>query len=96
MAMADEDALDAAVFRRILDDADQEWTPAHLVKRLIEGEHPVRVWREHRGLSARELAASAGIAGSYLSAIENGRIPGSVPALKHIATALRVTIDELL
>ena len=93
---ADEDALDAAVLRRILDDSSQEWAPAQLVKRLIDGEHPVRVWREHRGMRAKELAAAADIASSYLSAIETGKKPGSVNALKRIAAALGVTLDELV
>jgi ribosome-binding protein aMBF1 (putative translation factor) len=93
---ADEDAVDAAVLRRILDDSSQEWAPAQLVKRLIDGEHPVRVWREHRGMRAKELAAAADIASSYLSAIETGKKPGSVSALKRIAAALGVTLDELV
>lgn len=92
----DEDALDAAVLRRILDDSSQEWVPAHLVKRLIDGEHPVRVWRDHRRMSGKELATAAGIASSYLSAIETGKKPGSVNALKRIAAALGVTLDELV
>ena len=92
----DEDALDAAVLRRIMADPHQEWTPAALVRRIVGGEHPVRVWREHRGLLARELAAAAGVAGSYLSAIETGRKPGSVNAMKRIAGVLGIPIDELV
>lgn len=64
--------------------------------RLIDGEHPVRVWREHRRMRAKDLAAASGIASSYLSAIETGKKPGSVSALKRIAAALGVTLDELV
>ena len=92
----DEDALDAAVLRRIMADPGQEWVPAALVRRIVNGEHPVRVWREHRGLLARELAAAAGVAGSYVSAIETGRKPGSVKAMKQIAEVLGVPVDELV
>lgn len=92
----EEDAVDAAIVRRVLDDPDEDWVPADVVRRLTSGESPVRVWREHRGLRACDLAAAAGIGRSYLSDIETGRKPGSVRALQGIAEALGVTIDELV
>src|SRR3954447_693376 len=58
------------------------------VERLIEGESPVRIWREHRGLSARALAEPAGVTPSYHSEIETGRKPGSLDAVSKIARAL--------
>ncbi|MXY24049.1 MAG: helix-turn-helix transcriptional regulator [Acidobacteria bacterium] len=95
-AAADEDAADLAVIRRVLDDPDQIWAPADLVRRIAEGEHPVRAWRTHRSMTARALAAKAGIPSSYLSAIERGAKPGSVKALKSLATALGVSLDDLV
>ena len=65
-------------------------------RRIVEGEHPVRVWRTHRGMTARSLAVAAGIPSSYLSAIERGVKPGSVKALKSLATALDVPLDDLV
>ncbi len=56
----------------------------------------MRVWRTHRGMTARSLAAAAGIPSSYLSAIERGVKPGSVKALKSLATALDVPLDDLV
>jgi DNA-binding Xre family transcriptional regulator len=70
--------------------------PAELVKRMLAGENLVRLWREHRGLTGKELAAAAEIAPAYLSEIENGRKPGSVDALAKIAKALCVAIDDLV
>ena len=92
----DEDARDAAAMRRVLEDPDEESVPIGLVDRLLAGESPVRVWREYRGLRGVELAAAAGIAASYLSAIENRKKPGSIHALKRLATALRVDVDDLV
>jgi len=66
------------------------------VDRLLAGENPVRAWREYRGLTGVELAAAAGVAASYLSAIENRKKPGSINALKRLATALRVDVDDLI
>lgn len=92
----DEDAMDAAVIQQALEDRDQELVPFELLKRVASGEHPVRVWREYRGMNAAELATAAGIAASYLSAIENGRKLGSVKALKRVANALNVGLDDLV
>ena len=94
--LGDNDAMDAGLIRQGLEDRDQEFVPFELVKRIASGEHPVRVWREHRGMKAAELATSAGIAASYLSHIENGRRPGSVKALKSVANALSVGVDDLI
>lgn len=92
----DEDTMNAAIIKRVLEDPDQELVPFELVKRIADGEHPVRVWREYRGMRAGELATAAGIANSYLSDIENAKKPGSVNAMKRIAIALDVTIDDLI
>jgi len=72
-----------------------DYLPGELVRRLIDGEHPVRVWRAHRGFSRNDLAAAAGIAPSYLSEIETRRKPGSFSALAKLATALRISLDDL-
>jgi DNA-binding Xre family transcriptional regulator len=75
--------------------ARADYLPAGLVRRLIEGEHPVRVWRAHRGLGRDALAAAAGIAPSYLSEIETRRKPGSFAALAKLAVALHISLDDL-
>jgi DNA-binding Xre family transcriptional regulator len=75
--------------------ARADYLPAEFVRRLIDGEHPVRVWRAHRGLSREALAAAAGIAPSYLSEIETRRKPGSFGALAKIAAALCISLDDL-
>lgn len=69
--------------------------PVTLVERLIAGESKVRIWREHRGLSPRELAAAASVAPRYLNDIEAGRRRGSLDTLLRIARALRVPVEEL-
>lgn len=70
--------------------------PGEIIRRLIDGDHPVRVWRDHRGLSVRGLAGAAGISSGYLTDIENGRKPGSAEALSRLATALDVPMEELM
>lgn len=75
-----EDAADALQIREAearVAAGEDEYVPVELTQRLMAGEVPVRVWRQHRGLSARALAARAGISAAYLSQIETGKKPGS-------------------
>jgi DNA-binding XRE family transcriptional regulator len=70
--------------------------PAEAVKRLMAGEHPVRIWREHRGLSQEDLASRARIARSYLAEIEGRKKRGSLEVYRKLASALSLTVDDLL
>jgi DNA-binding XRE family transcriptional regulator len=92
-----EDLEDAAQLREFEAREDKaDGLPAALVRRMLAGEHPVRIWREHRGLSMQDLAGKAEVAQSYISEIETGKKPGSLAAMNAIATALGVTVDDLI
>jgi DNA-binding Xre family transcriptional regulator len=91
-AAAAAEAREAALGK---EKARVDYLPIELVRRLSAGEHPVRVWRAHRGLGRDALAAAAGIAPSYLSEIETRRKPGSFSALAKLAAALRISLDDL-
>jgi DNA-binding XRE family transcriptional regulator len=94
-----EDTLDAralADVRAREASGEAEYVPIKLADRIFAGEHPVRVWREYRGLTLGALAKMADIAPSYLSEIEAGKKPGSARALAAIAKALRVDMEDLL
>lgn len=67
-----------------------------LIMRRVLRDHPVRAFRDHHGLSLRDLAERAGISLSYLSEIEHGRKPESVATLTRIAEALGTTLDALV
>ncbi len=69
--------------------------PGDLVDLLIAGEHPIRVWRAHRGLTREALAAEAGVSPSYVTEIETRRKPGSFRAIAKLAAALRVPLDDI-
>jgi DNA-binding Xre family transcriptional regulator len=93
-----EDAGDAAQIREAearIQAGEDEYVPIALTKRLMAGEVPVRVWREHRGLSARALASRAGISTAYLSQMETGKKPGSFDAMAKVARALGVRMEDL-
>jgi DNA-binding XRE family transcriptional regulator len=75
--------------------ARADYLPIELVERLSAGEHPIRVWRAHRGLTREALAAAAGVSPSYLTEIETGRKTGSLRAMVKLATALSVSLDDI-
>jgi DNA-binding XRE family transcriptional regulator len=87
-----EDAAATAAWHRT---RDEETVPAAVVDRLLAGESPIRVWREHRGMTLTALAAAAGIGKGYLSQLEKGERQGPTATLKQIAAALRVDLDDL-
>lgn len=91
-----EDIAALEAYRRKLAAGEEEAIPEEFASRLIDGESPIRVYRELRGLSARELADQTGISAAFLSEIENGKKDGGVSTLKKIAQALAVTIDDLV
>lgn len=82
--------------KRRLSAGEDEFLPSAMVDRILAGENLVRVWREHRGLSASALAEKAGIAQPYLSQIETGKREGTLQTMKKIADALGVAIDDLV
>lgn len=91
--LADVSAYDEA--KRRLAAGEDELLPAAMVDRLLAGESALRVWREHRGLSASELAGRAGLSQAYVSQLETGKRDGSVAALGALARALGVDIGDL-
>jgi DNA-binding Xre family transcriptional regulator len=90
---ADDRAAERA--RAELARGDDELVPFEIAERLLDRENPIRVWREHRGLTVAALADKAGIAASYLSLLERGKRGGKVSTLRALAKALDVTLDDL-
>jgi ribosome-binding protein aMBF1 (putative translation factor) len=93
-----EMAQDISAYDRVkarIASGEEELVPSEIVDRILGGENKVRVWREHRGLSNRQLAERAGISASYLSDIQNGKKEGGMSAMKKIAAILQVDLDDL-
>lgn len=83
-------------FKKRLGAGEEELLPAEMVNRILDGENPVRVWREHRELSTKALAEAAGLASAYISQIETGKREGTIETMRKIAVALNITMDDLL
>jgi DNA-binding Xre family transcriptional regulator len=81
--------------KRRLEAGEDELLPHEFMVLMVDGESPVRVWRDYRGLKVRELAEGAGISAPYLSQIESGEREGSFDTMRRIADALKVSLDDL-
>ena len=89
------DRFEARVKKEGFAAATADYLAGELVARLVAGEHPIRVWRAHRGLTREALAAASGVSPSYLTEIETRRKPGSLVAVISLAAALRVSLDDI-
>jgi DNA-binding XRE family transcriptional regulator len=93
LSRGEEDLRDRLMAEAALAEESLPWPMA---KRLLHGESPIKVWREHRGLSQRELAEVVGARATYVSQLETGRKRPSLDMTIALAKALSVTVDDLV
>ncbi len=74
----------------------EEYFPSRVVDALLDGVHPIRVFREHRGLSQPALAEACGISVHHLCQLEAGQRSASQDVMRKLAAALTVDIDLLM
>lgn len=91
--LADLQTFDRA--KAALAAGEDELLPADYANRLLNGENPLRVYRELRGMTQVVLAEKAGVSRVTVAEIETGRKQGSVTTLRALADALGVSIDDL-
>lgn len=96
---AAEDLTDIMTYNRIKADlvaGREESIPSEFVDRMIDGESPVRVYRDLRGLTQTALAERADVNRVQIADIEARRKTGSIETVRKLAIALGVTIDDLV
>jgi DNA-binding XRE family transcriptional regulator len=74
----------------------EELIASEVTYAILDGENPIRVWREYRGLTQQQLAEIAGISVPYLSQIESGKRKGSAKVLRAIAEGLGLSLDDVV
>jgi len=89
--ISDYDAIKASIER-----GEEELIPAEVVHALLDGNNPIKVWRENRGLTQQQLAEAAGISTPYLSQLETGKRAGTTEVLLAIANTLEVMLDDIV
>ncbi len=94
-----EDIEDAATFGRIAADIEagkEELFPQDVVDALVEGESPVRVFREYRNMTPSQLALACDVSPAHIYQIESGKRSMSVDVLRKMTQALDVDADMLI
>ena len=90
-----EDADAVAAYDLAVANDDGFTIPAGVLRAELDGSHPVRAWREHRGLTMQTLADAAAVSKPYISQIEGGKRAGTAATLKKLAKVLKVPLDVL-
>lgn len=92
---AAEDLADLQAYDRAVAEGGESY-PSDVVNRIIDGESPIRVLREYRGMTQQQLANAAGITRVMVTHIESKRRIGSIETLKAVANALGVDLDMIV
>ncbi|WP_421781827.1 helix-turn-helix transcriptional regulator [Kiloniella litopenaei] len=95
LVAAKEELDDIIAYDKAMSD-ESDGLPSELMKRLIDGDNSLTVFREWRGLSQNALANASGVNRVQINDIEAGRKTGSVQTLKKLADTLDITIDDLV
>jgi DNA-binding XRE family transcriptional regulator len=96
----DEDRHDAALAAaqlRKIKTGKTSLIPAAVVHAIaVDGQHPIKAWRDHRGWTGEILAKKAKLARTTISQMETGKRKGTLAAYKAIAKALGIEVGGLV
>ncbi len=82
---------------RAAKERNEESYPIELVKSIIiEDENPIKVFREYRKMTQKQLGEKVKVKASYISELESGKKNGSIAVMKKIAEVLKVDLDSLV
>ncbi len=98
LQMVSDMAADVAAFDQAMLEIElgEELIPLEIMQTIWDGEHPIKVWREYRGLTQQVLAEQVGISTAYLSQLETGKCSGTVDVLQRVARALQVSLEDVV
>lgn len=91
-----QDIRDYDSVKTAIEQGKEELIPSEVTFALLDGENPIKVWREYRGLTQQQLAEQAGISTPYLSQIETSKRTGTTEVLLVIAKVLKLTLDDIV
>lgn len=94
-----EDAEDAATLERLAADVasgDEKTYPHEVIQALVDGVHPVKVFREYRNMTPAQLASACNVTPAHIYQIESGKRSMSVDVLRKMAQSLDVDADMLI
>lgn len=84
-----EDILDILAYDEAKS-SNEESFPVELVERMLEGESPLRVYREFRGFTQAQIAQKIGLTQATIAELEKGKQKGSIDTWKRLSAILNV------
>jgi DNA-binding XRE family transcriptional regulator len=91
-----QDVQDYDSAKAALERGDEELVPSEVVYAILDGENPIKVWREYRNMSQQQAAENTGISIPYLSQLETNKRKGSLNVLSAIAKVLKVSLESIV
>ena len=70
--------------------------PLQVIRAKLDGAHPLKAWREYRGITQAELASRSAVARDLIAQTETHKKQGSVTTLDRLARALVIPIEGLI
>ena len=77
-------------------DTDEETVPAFVVEALLRDQNPIKIYREHRGLTQAALAKACDTSTAYISQLETGNRKAGADILLALAKALNTDPEDLI
>lgn len=96
VAARSEDAQVAALVEAERGSAVETTIAIEVIRAEIDGEHPLKAWRDYRGWSQADLATKSGVAGTSIAQIEARRGNAGIESLSRLARALGIPMDALV
>lgn len=89
-----EDRADAAAVRAFLKHPSETF-PDSVVAAILDGAHPIKAMRRHRGMTQTQLAKAIATSPVYISQVERGERRAGRKLLAKLGKALRVDANLL-
>jgi DNA-binding Xre family transcriptional regulator len=97
LARAGDEAAEDRMSIRLIEEArGRTALPLAYMDRIIDGESPVAVLLDFRGMTQAELAQRTGLSQPYISKLSRGLVGAGQKSLKRLAAGLDVSIDILM
>ena len=88
------DALTLVLSR--IESVNEERIPGAVIDRLMAGEAPLLVWREHRGMSREALAEATGTSVAEIERVERDGADLGLRKMAALARGVRIDAEDLL
>jgi mRNA-degrading endonuclease RelE of RelBE toxin-antitoxin system len=96
-AARDEDRRLAAHLEAERGSGPETVIPIEVLQAKLDGAHPIKAWRDHRGWTQMHLSAkSDGVGRDLIAQMETRRKKGSIETLGRLARALEIPMEALI